>query len=537
MRSLPDTFSPRQRFSYVFSLNAVEYATHWAVYEGVAAPPTPGAAPLYRIHFLSESDPARAGLAGPKLRSRIELICDEHLHPRRYRVMTDSNVNIAAFEERTTLYLPDGSRRELDLDPFLCILGDNIGQLDLFCRLAREELAGGFSGTFFSFGGVTAFEYSLTPSSKGCGWYESAFLERLLIGEDGSLQRFEVPKDGLVAVPADVPLPEWRNDNLLRPPLKYHPPENAGFVAEEISCPAEDVRLGTTVTVPLSGGPHPIVLFIPGSGAKDRHGIAGPVDIGSHEIVDYLSGHGWLGVRYDSRGTGGTELGQGFLEYGFEETVADARAVLECVFGRPDADASQVALVGHSQGALAAVMLARANPRVRALVLLAMAGRKLPEVLADQLRVQARWLGHSAEQLQQQIEELDRFVNVVITEAEWSPERVPARFYAARRHRKWYADHLARDPLAEIRQVRCPVLICQGAKDFQVSLEKDAQPLYQTALEAGVPVEFAVFDELDHFFKPVEGEPHVSQYYVARHVSDAVKDRILEFLDRTVRTR
>src|SRR5690606_4297246 len=147
------------------------------------------------------------------------------------------------------------------------------------------------------------------------------------------------------------------------------------------------------------------------------------------------------------------------------------------VLQRPEADAERVAVIGHSQGALAAAELAFADDRIGALVLLAMSGRPVEEALKDQIRVQGRWVGQSEEQIRHQIEELSEFIDVVRREEEWSPEKIPPRFYVAKRQRKWYADHLNRDARQALARLECPVLLCQGAKDFQVSLDLDARPL------------------------------------------------------------
>jgi hypothetical protein len=46
----------------------------------------------------------------------------------------------------------------------------------------------------------------------------------------------------------------------------------------------------------------------------------------------------------------------------------------------------------------------------------------------------------------------------------------------------------------------------------------------------------AVFPDLDHLFKPVEGDSHIAQYYdPGRGVADEPKRRVLDFLDSHAR--
>ena len=84
---------------------------------------------------------------------------------------------------------------------------------------------------------------------------------------------------------------------------------------------------------------------------------------------------------------------------------------------------------------------------------------------------------------------------------------MPEEYRALLTNRAWYQDHARQDPVATIRKVRCPVLILQGAMDFQVSAELDAKPLHAALTEAKHPDhELHVFPRLDHLFKRVAGE-------------------------------
>lgn len=187
-------------------------------------------------------------------------------------------------------------------------------------------------------------------------------------------------------------------------------------------------------------------MFIGGSGSHDRHGMAGDLDLGTHEIGDYLAEHGWLGARFDKHGTGTTPLSEDFLNAGFAQSLDDATAVLRATVARPEADSGFIAAIGHSEGALAAVELALDPAQVDCLVLLAMAGRPLPDVLADQIRNQARWVGQSDEQAETQVREMRDFVRFAQDDEEWDPDKIPGRFFVSKGHRRWFADHLARDP-------------------------------------------------------------------------------------------
>lgn len=541
MNTLDEILSPGAQLTYVSSLDGEPFSFHWTHYAGVLNS-SDHDAPLHRLIFLTETIPSAVGLGGPPVRIRAELLCAANLYPSRYRVDTKTAVNLFVVGEESYIILPDGTRHPVEEKDYRCILGENLGQLALFLRLARDEVGDGFTSRFFSLGGVAAFDYTLSSLPRDAGglpggrWFGSPFMDELLLDEEGWLVRHEVPKEGVVTTREELPLPDWWDKSLREEPLSYTPPAGASFTLMNVQVPGPVVSIGTTVTVPEGEGPHPVAVFLGGSGSHDRHGMDGELDLGSHEVADYLSEHGWLCARFDTRGTGTTRLGEDFLDFGIDEIVADARAVLRYVAALDSADASRLALVGHSQGGLVALELALVEAHVGGVALLAAAARPVGEVLRDQIAVRGHWLRQTEEQVRTQVEELEEFIRLVRAGGEWTPENVPPKFYVLKRQRKWYADLLERDPLKLIARAPCHVLICQGAKDFQVSLEKDAEALYRAAAQAGVPVEFEVFQNLDHLFKPVEGDSHITQYYDrGRGVAGELKRRVLDFLNTHVR--
>jgi fermentation-respiration switch protein FrsA (DUF1100 family) len=80
--------------------------------------------------------------------------------------------------------------------------------------------------------------------------------------------------------------------------------------------------------------------------------------------------------------------------------------------------------------------------------------------------------------------------------------------------------------------VRCPVLILQGAKDFQVSLDRDARAL-EAALKAEAHPDFELraFAKLDHLFKVVPGEKsELADYTKTRPVAPECLDVLSSWL-------
>ena len=189
--------------------------------------------------------------------------------------------------------------------------------------------------------------------------------------------------DDVVPVP---PLPET-------PRPRYAPGDE--LVLTAITVPGTDGRptlRGELVRRRDLEGDLPTVVFVSGSGPQDRLGFVpgSSIDVGSHELHDHLARAGFNVVRVDDRGVGESELGDTATP-GYLAEVDDARRTLAAAAAMPGVDDSEIVIVGHSAGALTALILAnerigKRRRRPAALVLLSGTGRNLKEVIYDQIR-------------------------------------------------------------------------------------------------------------------------------------------------------
>jgi dienelactone hydrolase len=162
----------------------------------------------------------------------------------------------------------------------------------------------------------------------------------------------------------------------------YSAPPGAPYTAVTVTVPTpRGYTLAGTLTLPVGASAShrvPVVVTITGSGPQDRDEA---LPFGDYrpfrQIADTLSRRGIAVLRMDDRGTaasGGTF--KGTTDEGFRD---DIRAGLAYLRTRREIDTTRFALVGHSEGAIIAPMVAEVEPKVRAIVLLAgVAGNLLP---------------------------------------------------------------------------------------------------------------------------------------------------------------
>jgi pimeloyl-ACP methyl ester carboxylesterase len=129
----------------------------------------------------------------------------------------------------------------------------------------------------------------------------------------------------------------------------------------------------------------PTVVLIAGSGPTDRDGrsrtVAAPY---LKNLADGLAARGIASLRYDKRGVGrSAAVAPAEQDLRFDHYVADAARWLAWL--RERGDLGNIAVCGHSEGALVATRLSIQTPFDR-LLLLAPPGRTFGAVLRDQFR-------------------------------------------------------------------------------------------------------------------------------------------------------
>ena len=265
-----------------------------------------------------------------------------------------------------------------------------------------------------------------------------------------------------------------------------------------ITIPSGNLRLQGTLTASGST-PGPAALLISGSGPVDRDSNAKrlPINV-MGQIAAHLSANGITSLRYDKRGIGDSD--GDYLAAGFHDNVDDARAAVEALRSRTEVDADRVIVIGHSEGALIASVLA-ADDRLAGVVLLAGAATDGKSVLrwqsqqiAPTLPKPVKWLMKLLRQdlVRTQTKRLDRI--------ESSTDDV-IRIQFVRLNAKWFREFMAFDPADALRRAAVPVLAITGTKDVQVN------PADVALMEQVVPTVFTghLVDDVTHLLRAEQG--------------------------------
>ena len=112
------------------------------------------------------------------------------------------------------------------------------------------------------------------------------------------------------------------------------------------------------------------IVTVTGSGPQDRdENIGLPGFRPFRQLADSLARRGIAVLRMDDRGTGAS--GGTFKGSTSADFAEDVRAGLAYLRTRPEIRADRLGVLGHSEGAIIAPMVAEKEPTLRAIVLLA----------------------------------------------------------------------------------------------------------------------------------------------------------------------
>lgn len=232
---------------------------------------------------------------------------------------------------------------------------------------------------------------------------------------------------------------------------------------EAVEALSDGIRLAGTLARP-DGRPRAVAVVVPGSGPTDRDGN-NPLGVAARPyrlLAEGLSAAGIATLRSDKRGLFGSAAeGLDADDVRVKDYVRDTLAWVAVARQRTGADCAW--LMGHSEGGVFALLAARAEPdAVCGVILLAAPGRRLGEVLREQLRANPA----NAAILPDALAAIDRLEagNPVDT-AGFHPS-LAALFRPG--VQAYLIDLMRRDPAAEAAALLQPLLIVEGGADIQV---------------------------------------------------------------------
>jgi len=308
-------------------------------------------------------------------------------------------------------------------------------------------------------------------------------------------------------------------------PPPYEPPayaDTAVFRERNVVIGAEPWYLGATLTLPEGPGPFPAVVLVHGSGPNDRDETIGP-NRPFRDLAWGLASRGFAVLRYDKRTfTYGARMAPDSVTID-TEVIDDVLAALAALRQQPEVDDDRVFLLGHSLGAFTAPIIAERDGRLAGVIMLATSARPIADVIRGQLAHLASLAPAADAATRARTEALVAQIDSLAASSLPPDARVlgaPVRY--------WQELDALR-PIDAARRIDEPLLILQGERDYQVTMEDFR--IWQEALQGRPGTTLRSFPRLDHLFMAGEGPSSPQEYMAAqRHVAPEVVDAITAWM-------
>lgn len=327
-------------------------------------------------------------------------------------------------------------------------------------------------------------------------------------------------QEGVNKVPLVLTKDTLEEVKLNRPqePTKPYP-----YLEEDVKFdnPKAKVTLAGTLTLPnASGKKPPVVILISGSGPQDRNQT-----FQGHKtflvLSDYLTRMGIAVLRYDDRGFGAST--GNFAEATTADLATDVLSAIDFLKGRTDIDTKKIGLIGHSEGAIIAPMVANQSKNLAFIVMLAGTGtngkvvsltqaidyRNFP--VPDEKQYEA-YVKEAIEiaSAEKEIDIIRRELNAFYQNSDLLASLLPPNVdkdefienLVSARTTPWIRYFYNYNPVNEIRKINIPAFVLYGSNDTQVPPKYHLQPVKDAlASSNSKKYDVVLLEGLNHLFQ------------------------------------
>jgi dienelactone hydrolase len=301
----------------------------------------------------------------------------------------------------------------------------------------------------------------------------------------------------------------------------------AAFTETSVTIGAGEWALPGTLTLPVGTTRVPVVILVHGSGPADRDATMGP-NKPFRDLAGGLASRGIAVLRYDKRTYVHRARVAALPRLTVrEETIDDVLQASQMLRAHPRVDASKIYVAGHSLGGMLIPRIAAADASLAGVIVMAGAARPLEEAILAQSRYMAEADGTVTAAEQQSIDQ----ANALITQVRaLTPADAASGTQIFGAPAAYWLDLRGYDPPAAATQIKVPMLILQGERDYQVTMAEFAR--WKAALNGRTDVTFHSYPALNHLFIAGTGPSLPGEYQVPGHVAEDVVRDIASWITR-----
>jgi uncharacterized protein len=297
------------------------------------------------------------------------------------------------------------------------------------------------------------------------------------------------------------------------------------FEEREVMIGAGPLAVPGALTLPHGRGLRPGVVLLSGGGPFDRDETSGP-NKPLKDLAWGLASRGVAVVRFDKVTYVHASQVANAPDFTMtDEYVPHAVAAVHLLQRQPSVDPTRIFILGHSMGGKVAPRVALAEPSVAGLVILAGDAQPMQQAAIRVGRYMASLNPDPA--MAAALKAVTRQA-AMVESPDLSPS-TPASELPFGLSGAYWLDLRGYDPVAAAAELDKPMLILQGGRDYQVTVEDDLSR-WKAGLGYRPNVTIRVYEADNHLFFTGVGPSTPDEYAQAQHVDPVVVADIAAWL-------
>jgi pimeloyl-ACP methyl ester carboxylesterase len=312
----------------------------------------------------------------------------------------------------------------------------------------------------------------------------------------------------------------------------------------------DSLTLSGTFTYPKGNGKYPVVVLVSGSGPQNRD-----EELMGHKpflvLADFLTRNGIAVLRYDDRGCFAST--GNFTKALTQDFATDASAAIDYLKSRKEIDTKKIGIIGHSEGAMVAPIVAATRNDLSFIVLMAGPGIQGNEILMLQSELISRANGvpesdiSTAKEINSaiystilKVQDTD---SLIIAIRKIMLEKMPQNADSKAGGEAmidgqmkqitspWMLNFIRYNPTPTLEKVKCRVLALNGSLDLQVPADVNLQAIGK-ALTKGGNKNFTTkkLEGLNHLFQECKTGSPAEYAAIEQTLSPILLNEILDWI-------
>ncbi len=208
-----------------------------------------------------------------------------------------------------------------------------------------------------------------------------------------------------------------------------------------------------------------------------------------------------------------------------EEVIDDVLSAISLLRQNPQINSEKIYVLGHSLGGMLIPRIGTLDPHLAGLIIMAGPTRPFEDLFLQQTLYLAGLGGPISPQIQTKLDEIRQQVTK-IKDPQLASAPTTEKLLGV--PVSYWLDLRGYQPVQVAQQLKQPLLILQGERDYQVTLEDFKG--WQQSLSGQPNVMFKSYPPLNHLFIPGTGKSTPAEYQSPGHIDESVINTLVSWI-------